>query len=145
MNLSGVGIGSDQLQDLPPGEEDLLDLGAGEISVDGMGDGRRTLQSQVIQIHGGNGSMRCSEKNELNPHYFGGRAKLYQNGSENNKLSMHEWRSDRKWACWRLCAPGEIDAGSGGAWVLGGLRGLGGLEVWGYCTKGRRLEMALRP
>lgn len=48
-----VGVWSDQFQDLSSGDENLLSFGPREVPVDGMGDGRRTLQSEVIQKHRG--------------------------------------------------------------------------------------------
>ena len=51
VDFSGVGIRLEQLQGLASGDHDLLQLGPGEVPVDGVRDPGGMLQSQVVQMH----------------------------------------------------------------------------------------------
>lgn len=53
VNFPRVGVWSNQFKYLASGDENLLSFGPRKVPVDCMGDGRRTLQSEVIQKHRG--------------------------------------------------------------------------------------------
>ena len=51
VDLPSVGIGPQELEAFPAGNDDFLLLGPAEAPVHCVGDPRRTLQGQVVQIH----------------------------------------------------------------------------------------------
>ena len=73
VHLARVGVGLEQLQALAPGDDNLLQLGAGEVAVHRVGDAGGALKRQVVQVHLGRGGEVTDEEALQRPPRRGGR------------------------------------------------------------------------